>query len=724
MNLHDFVKTLPEGLVYGPIYRKGAPMVSGKLATGKNPLEDSWDRKYGPADVALAIKRNPDLQAVGLWSGIRGNGIVILDVDANHKRWAREWGNSLNGAPCITSTRSNAAKYLFRIPEELWGAVKGHGLRKDDNHSQGDYEILWGRQGVIYGAYPGKEGICKPGQYKFSGDLNSIPVAPDWLIAEMREPPQTNITKKDLDFSDRTEDEIAEIISDCLSVIRPQGTGSRDHWIRIGMAINSVLPNERGLMLWSSWSSDDPDYAADWAEDINPCEAPWYSFTGGGIGLGTLIWLADRDDPKRNRFSEEINQIVSAAEARHVQESRPSVLDFDEVIKRAKKILELDNPAEVNYRLNALALQAGYRDQGALERLVVDQLQFENRQALLSVEDLMQMDVKRDYLIPDILPHPSVVLIYGAGGDGKSMSAWAIAKHIATGKPFTVRDRLVPVQQGPVLLLNGDQPLVQLKEQLEDVDFPITANTKIQIDWQLQWYAQFKMLMDRHKPKLVVIDSLIGCSGGRAFDENKSEFAQPLYWLTRNNGVLFPKTTILIIHHANKNGGFRGTSAIRDAVDETWSLAKPSEEEASKVGQHSRLITIEKSRSGRSGTQLIMRLTDDLNFEISDHTPEVDKASTSPSTVSGRVLQALRSVYPATRSTEDLIHNEVVAGSPDAIRKSLQRLSKRGLIEPVNVTLQSEKRQSLQSYKAVLANSHVRGEAVSVPARPNPFPGA
>lgn len=724
MNLHDFVKTLPEGLVYGPIYRKGAPMVSGKLATGKNPLEDSWDRKYGPADVALAIKRNPDLQAVGLWSGIRGNGIVILDVDANHKRWAREWGDSLNGAPCITSTRSNAAKYLFRIPEELWGAVKGHGLRKDDNHSKGDYEILWGRQGVIYGAYPGKEGICKPGNYKFIGDLNSIPVAPDWLIAEMREPPQTNITKKDLDFSDRTEDEIAEIISDCLSVIRPQGTGSRDHWIRIGMAINSVLPNERGLMLWSSWSSDDPDYAADWAEDINPCEAPWYSFTGGGIGLGTLIWLADRDDPKRNRFSEEINQIVSAAEARHVQESRPSVLDFDEVIKRAKKILELDNPAEVNYRLNALALQAGYRDQGALERLVVDQLQFENRQALLSVEDLMQMDVKRDYLIPDILPHPSVVLIYGAGGDGKSMSAWAIAKHIATGKPFTVRDRLVPVQQGPVLLLNGDQPLVQLKEQLEDVDFPVTANTKIQIDWQLQWYAQFKMLMDRHKPKLVVIDSLIGCSGGRAFDENKSEFAQPLYWLTRNNGVLFPKTTILIIHHANKNGGFRGTSAIRDAVDETWSLAKPSEEEASKVGQHSRLITIEKSRSGRSGTQLIMRLTDDLNFEISDHTPEVDKASTSPSTVSGRVLQALRSVHPATRSTEDLIHNEVIAGSPDAIRKSLQRLSKRGLIEPVNVTLQSEKRQSLQSYKAVLANSHVRGEAVGVPARPNPFPGA
>ena len=154
-------------------------------------------------------------------------------------------------------------------------------------------------------------------------------------------------------------------------------------------------------------------------------------------------------------------------------------------------------------------------------------------------------------MIPDILPTPSVVLIYGAGGDGKSMSAWTMAKHIATGDPFLVRGSKVPVDQGNVLLLNGDQPLSQLKEQLEEVNFPIESNVKIQTDWQLQRYAQFIKLMQTYTPKLVVIDSLIGCSGGRAFDENKSDFAQPLYWLTRNNGVLFPRTTILIIHHAN-----------------------------------------------------------------------------------------------------------------------------------------------------------------------------
>ena len=96
------------------------------------------------------------------------------------------------------------------------------------------------------------------------------------------------------------------------------------------------------------------------------------------------------------------------------------------------------------------------------------------------------------------------------------------------------------------------------------------------------------------------------------FDENKSDFATPLYWLTKNNGDLFPATTILIIHHANKNGGFRGTSAIRDAVHETWSLKRPESDPQKRSKQqqqlkpHERLIEVEKSRSGRSGTHLIL----------------------------------------------------------------------------------------------------------------------
>ena len=706
MNFDRFVKNLPEGLVYAPIYAKGARMKSGRPATGKNPLEDSFDDKFTPADVALAIKRNPDLKAVGVFTGIRGNGIVILDVDRNLKRLLKQHGQTLHNAPCVTSTKTNAAKYLFRVPEDLWSQVEGRGL------GDADYEILWNshRQGVIFGAYPGGK-ISVPGHYQLEGSLTDIPQAPDWLLAEMKQPPKAMI-KRDLDFTDRTQDEVAQIIQDCLKVIPPRGKGSRDHWVKVGMAIHSALPNDHGLVLWSAWSAEDADFASEWANNENPCEDPWYSFKGSGVGLGTLIWMADRADPERHRFSEDTKKIVKAAEEKKVQEIRQATLDFDEVIRRAKKILDLDNPAEVNYKLNTLALQAGYRDQTALEKLIVDQLSFEEAKDIMSIQQLMETETEREYLIPDILPHPSVVLIYGAGGDGKSMSAWALAKHIATGKPFVVRGNHVPVKQGPVVLLNGDQPLVQLKEQLQEVDFPITKDSMIQTDWQLQRYAQFIKLMKKHQPKLVVIDSLIGCSGGRAFDENKSDFATPLYWLTKNNGVLFPKATILIVHHANKNGGFRGTSAIRDAVDETWALRKPTDEERGVVGAHSRLITIEKSRSGRMGTQLVMQMQDDLSFTISDFTPEIDETNTSPASVTDRVLQKLRVVYPESRTKDDLVCDPLIDGKPAAIHKSLQRLEKRSLI-----TSFVPEGQQLKNWKAVLARGE--GERVStVPINP------
>ena len=709
MNTEDFANSLVEGLVYAPIYTKGSLMKSGKPATGKNPLEESYDREFGPADVALALRKNPDLQAVGLFTGIRGKGIVILDVDKNHQKLLQGWGNTLENAPQITSPKKNAAKYIFKIPEELWGSVKGHGLRQEDG---GDYEILWGRQGVLMGVYPGHKRTNTPeGHYLLKGDLNAIPDAPAWLIAEMKAPPRTNQNRKDLDFSDRTSDEIIQIIGDCLSVIPHKGAGSREQWIQIGMAINSALPNDMGLALWSSWSAQDPDYSNEWnnADDHhNPCTEPWYSFKGSGVGLGTLIWLADREDPKRTRFPEDIAKIVKAAEDKQVQEIRATVLDFDEVVKRAKNILDLDNPAEVNYKLNALALQSGYRDQSAIEKIIVDQLAYENQKGIFDAEQLMKMDIKREYLIPDLLPSPSVVLIYGAGGDGKSMSAWTLAKHVSSGTPFVVRGSLVPIKKGPILILNGDQPLTQLREQLEEVDYPINTDTKILTDWQLQRYAQFVQLMKDYQPKLVIIDSLIGCSGGKAFDENKSDFATPLYWLTRNNGNLFPKTTILIIHHANKNGGFRGTSAIRDAVDETWALSKPSEEEAVRVGKFSRLITIEKSRQGRMGTQLLMQMQDDLSFTIADHTPEVESEPT-PTSVTGRVLQRLRVIYPQTRTTNDLVDDPVLEGKPPAIRKSVQRLTKRGLIEVVS--------NDPVKYKAVLARGEVQK---SVPSGQTP----
>ena len=705
-DLLAFVRQLPVGPAYAPIYAKGQAIQSGKISKGKTPLERSHHQVMGPADVALQIERKPDVfQAVGVFTGGRSGGLVILDVDRNLSRLKKKWGESLEGAPVVTSTKANAAKYLFRVPEALWGSVQGFGL----SDTGAGYEVLWGRQGLLYGAYPGSsDGKAPEGFYGFEGDLEAIPDAPEWLLAEMRDHAGKEIqdggfikNRKALDFSDRDPAEVAEIVQSALRVIPGQGAGSRDHWVKVGMAIHSELPTDLGLTLWSAWSAEDPEFSQDWA-DGNPCEEVWKSFRKGPVSLGTLFWMADQQMPGRMWLSEDLRKVVEIAEADNVTRMRPVVITYAEVIRRAKEIQQIQNPAEAAHAMNVLALEAGYRDAGALERLLIAQMQFEQQDDEMAMDNLLSKDLKFEYLIPDLLPCPGTVMIHGAGGDGKSMSAWTIAKHVARGIPFSVRGDLVPVEAGPVLILNGDQSEVQVQQQLRDLEFQPSDPVTVVMGWDLNWYYRFVKLIEKHQPKLVIIDSITGCSRGSAFDENKKEFASPIYWLANNNGRMFPACTILLIHHANKTGGFRGSTAIRDAVDEVWGLRRPDKKQVEQTGYNARLITVEKSRAGRDGSRLLMKLENDLTFSLADYV-EVDTDSAGPASVVDRVLQRVRAAYPRSVSRSDLAADPLCGGSVAGIRKATQRLVSRGLIQVVGTSPSKGGGSPSPEYQAIIS---------------------
>jgi hypothetical protein len=705
-DLLNFVAQLPEGFAYAPIYVKDSKLQSGKVSKGKTPLEKSHHAVMTPADVALQIQRRPDVfRAVGVFTGPRSKGLVILDVDRNLSKLTKKWGSSLEGAPKVTSTKANAAKYLYSVPEALWGEVSGFGL----SDTGAGYEVLWGRQGLLYGAYPGSsDGKGAEGFYGFEGDLEVIPEAPAWLLAEMKDhagkgPVDGGFIKnrKALDFSDRAPEEVAEIIQSALRVIPGQGGGSRDHWIKVGMAIHSELPGDLGLTLWSAWSADDPEFADDWT-DGNPCEDAWKSFKRGSVSLGTLFWLADQQLPGRLWLSEDLRKVVTDIEVDNVTRIRQVTLNYAEVIKRARALQELDNPAEMAHCMNVLALEAGYRDAGALERLLISQIQYEQQEDEIGMDRLLSKDLRFEYLIPDLLPCPGTVMIHGAGGDGKSMSAWTIAKHVARGIPFSVRGDLVPVEAGPVLILNGDQSEVQVQQQMRDLEFDASDPVTVVMGWDLNWYFRFVKLIEKHRPKLVIIDSITGCSRGSAFDENKKEFASPIYWLSNNNGRVFPGCTILLIHHANKTGGFRGSTAIRDAVDEVWGLRRPDKRQLEQVGHNARLIAVEKSRAGRDGSRLLMKLEDDLTFSLADYV-ETDVESANPASVVDRVLQRLRAAYPRALAVTDLAADPLCGGKVAAIRKSLQRLLSRGLIEIGGVAESGKAGRPSNQYVALLS---------------------
>jgi hypothetical protein len=716
-----FVRQLPVGFAYSPIYAKGEQLPSGPISKGKTPTKQGLDNVMTPADVILQIERRPNVfQAVGIFTGGRSKGLVILDVDRNLSRLKTKWGDSLAGAPVVTSTKANAAKYLFRIPEALWGSVQGFGL----SDTGAGYEVLWGRQGVLYGAYPGSnDGKAPAGQYGFEGDLEAIPHAPDWLIAEMKERAGKGIedagfirNRKALDFSDRDPAEVAEIVQSALKVIPGQGAGSRDHWVKVGMAIHSELPTDLGLTLWSAWSAEDPEFSQDW-KDGNPCEPAWKSFRKGPVSLGTLFWMADEQMPGRLWLSEDLRKVVADVEGDTTLRIRNVTLTYAEVIKRAKELQDLDNPAEMAHRMNALALEAGYRDAGALERLLISQSQYEQENTEMAMECLLRKDLKFSYLIPDLLPCPGTVMIHGSGGDGKSMTAWTLAKHVARGIPFKVRGDLVPVEQGKVLILNGDQSEVQIQQQMQDLDFKPSDPVTVIMGWDINWYCRFIKLIEKHKPSLVIIDSITGCSRGSAFDENKKEFASPIYWLSNNNGRAFPGCTILLIHHSNKSGGFRGTTAIRDAVDEVWGLRRPNTEQKETYGSNCRFVSVEKSRTGRDGSKLRLTLEDDLTFSLEDF--DETGVAAGPASITDRVLARLRAVYPAGRTRSELNADAQCGGSVEAIRKALQRLDKRRLIEALDVPrLEGMGGSTPVMYRAVLSRD-MCGNKCPTPTNPS-----
>ena len=715
MNLADFTRTLPKNWATAPIYAKGVklPGEKGGVACGKSPLGRAHREDLRPHASARYIETNPQTyQAIGVFTGPRSDGLVILDVDANLPSLKRKWGSSLKGAPVVVSPKEKAAKYLFRVPKDKWGQVAGISLAA----SKEGWEVLWGRPGLVGGAnYRG-------GEYMLSGDVNAVPEAPEWLLVEMEEAFKqqkgaNGAQKKDLRYSCRSREEKIAIAENCLSVIPPQGRGSDDFWWRIGAMLHSEMPNEDGLNIWRQWSQKDEEYADDW-KNGDPCADRWGAGfkADGGLGFGSLMHLANHYDPEKVRFQgNNLASVVAEIETAPTR-YRQEILSYEEAMEQMKEAMDIENPGKRNYEINRIKNEAGYKDQSKLEGVYVDHIGYTEDEGGFTLDELKSKVEKRSFLIPDVLATPAVVVIYAEGGKGKSTAAWTLAKHVVTGSPFVVRGKHAPVAKGGCVILNGDQPLADLDEQLDEVEFPRTKDVHIEPNWNLGNYAQFQNLLKKREPKLVIIDSLIGCSGGRAFDENKSDFASPLYWLTRNNGTLFPRTTILIIHHANKQGGFRGTSAIRDAVTETWRLAEPTDKQVEEgiAPRHSRIIHVEKSRSGRSGTALIMRQESDLTFSIADFTAEIDSTNTAPSGISERVLSRVRAIYPRSISRTELNADPIVGGNVAAIRKSLQRWVGRGLIAAQEEAVSSKRGGKARVlYTAVVEqppHTRVRGE--------------
>ena len=458
------------------------------------------------------------------------------------------------------------------------------------------------------------------------------------------------------------------------------------------------------------WSKKDPDYEHCWESGSDPCEARWYATwrnDGAQYNMSHLIKLADEVDPDRKRFKETgLDKLIDEVQAIPLRYAI-EVLDGEDLIK---KYMDIDNdpknenPALHNQAVHKLAIEAKRSNAAEIERLI-DAHEMFNRtkgQKPLAIDELD--DTPFDYLIPGLLPKPWTLLVHADGGTGKTAMCQTIAKHIGQGQAFNVYGHLVNVPVGKVLWLNGDQNERILRRQMKLIG--CDKNVKVVTEWDMQWYSRFRKMMSKSKYDLVVIDSLDGCNDHNPYEENRREYALPIKKLVRRNGQDFPACSIIIIHHNTKEGKFRGTSAIKNAVDESWNMRKLSANDAAEMGltANSRLVTVEKSREDREGERMIFTLKADFTYDISPAPERADEVRLD--TPNKHTLDILNLMRRETKAwcVKDLVEHDTVGGihRKRSIVYSLNKLEGQKLIEEVDVPRgKSKGGRPSKFYKAV-----------------------
>ncbi|KKL76143.1 hypothetical protein LCGC14_2047860, partial [marine sediment metagenome] len=162
-----------------------------------------------------------------------------------------------------------------------------------------------------------------------------------------------------------------------------------------------------------------------------------------------------------------------------------------------------------------------------------------------------------------LIPKGWNILLAGNSKVGKTLISLDLAKSIATGKDFLGRKTTT----GPVALVLLDDPPSLIKKRLKDYGFDSdnvhVSTARFRED---NFFEQLEDDLKIIKPSFVLIDTLIKtvprCMGSENDATVMDELAERFYRVAENCG--YP--TFLFIHHVNKSGGVRGSTAIEGAT--------------------------------------------------------------------------------------------------------------------------------------------------------------
>lgn len=354
-------------------------------------------------------------------------------------------------------------------------------------------------------------------------------------------------------------------------------------------------------------------------------------------------------------------------------------ITFEETIQRLDEILKIEQTSRQKWELSALAKDTR-RSPSLLLEIYEDWKNESQAFNPVDVHEFIQKNQQeRQWLIAANVSCGTTIGLVADGGVGKSLLAYDICKAIATGQPWNG----FRTMKSKVLIVQTDEPEIDTRERLDIAGFAESVEpgmVMIETNWQFSQIRKLEQWIDEHfqdgESGFVMIDSFTSANRSARNEEKDASYASVLYDLrdiaNRKN------VTFMILHHTNKGGGARGTTAFRNNVSEVWMLQKPDPKESELSPLH-RILHIEKSRSGCSGMYQIKLNPDDYSWQ---HEGDFGQDENATLPLSARLLNYLELNRGIKHEPEELaVMHSMGGATKEAIRKQLERMRKKGLIE-------------------------------------------
>lgn len=336
-------------------------------------------------------------------------------------------------------------------------------------------------------------------------------------------------------------------------------------------------------------------------------------------------------------------------------------------------------PPEDRYGLAARELMAQFKREGPK----TSRFHFED-------EDEQENAPPPSWLVPDLIPADSTVLLVGETGTMKSFVALDIGLSVAYGVPTF---GAAPSQTGKVFYgaLEGRSALKSMRRKAWRLARSITASNKnfmvgrapiLEMGQGEEFVEQVKVAASGEPVRLIILDTYAKIMAGR--DENDALTAALCCQFLHRLLDEFPGcSVVLIAHKSNKAGSslIRGSSALQSDIDTTISVSRPIEKGPAievAIVQHKDAEEREQPwtfEAIKLGGSLALQAT-----TPAQHVALVSKDDPYHPSKVGAALRRLGMILPKTCPTEMLageLHEKPQQQSPEERQEEMAGVAKR-----------------------------------------------